>query len=104
MEREKKRHREEMRLAVRAELRTALREILPAQGVVVFGSLVKPGRFSEFSDVDLAIESEPPGITVYRLTSLFGERLGRRVDVVPLSECRFRDRVLREGEIWTPQG
>jgi predicted nucleotidyltransferase len=104
MERDEKRRREEMRLAVRADLRAALREFLPAQTVVVFGSLMKRDCFSEVSDVDLAIETEPAGMTVYRLTSLLGERLGRRIDVVPLSECRFRDRILREGEAWMPQG
>lgn len=103
MERDGKRRREAMRLTVRAELRHALRELLPDQKVILFGSLVKANRFTECSDVDLAIESEPPGMTIYRLTSLLGERLGRRVDVVLLPGCRFRERILREGERWMPQ-
>jgi predicted nucleotidyltransferase len=103
MEEGEKRRREQMRLAARAELRTALREFLPAQTVIVFGSLVRPDRFREVSDIDVAIESEPSGMTVCRLTSLLGERLGRRIDIISLPECRFRDRILREGETWTPQ-
>ncbi len=99
----KSERREELRLAVGSELRDSLREFFPAQPVTVFGSLVKPGRFSEASDIDLAIEREPAGMTICQLTSLLGERLGRRVDIVLLSECRFRDRILREGKVWTPQ-
>jgi predicted nucleotidyltransferase len=101
IESEKYRRREALREEVRRRLRTALSEFVPAQRAIVFGSLVKAGRFSETSDVDVALETEPAGMTTYQLTSLLGERLGRRVDVVLLSECRFRDRVLREGETWT---
>ena len=104
MARNKKRRGEEIRLAVRAELRDALQEFLPAQKVVVFGSLVRTDCFSDVSDVDLAIESEPVAMTIYQLSSLLGERLGRRVDVILLPECRFRERILREGEVWIPQG
>src|ERR1700737_2387955 len=103
MERDRKKRREGMRLAVRAELRNALQEFLPEQSVVLFGSLVKPDQFSEVSDVDFAIEKEPAGMTICQLTSLLGERLGRRVDVILLPECRFRERILREGEIWTAE-
>lgn len=103
MERDEKKHREEMRLAVRAELRDSLQEFLPGQKVVLFGSLAKPDQFSDVSDVDLAIENEPARMTIYQLTSLLGERLGRRVDVVLLPECRFRERIFREGEVWIPQ-
>ena len=72
--------------------------------VIVFGSLVRPGRFNEQSDVDLALESEPVGMSVYQLCSLLAERLGRRVDVLLLSESRFRDKILKEGETWTLPG
>ena len=61
------------------------------------------GAFSEVSDVDLGIEREPAGMTVYQLISLLGERLGRRADVVLLPDCRFKERIVREGETWMPQ-
>jgi predicted nucleotidyltransferase len=96
------RERERLRLAVRAGLRAALGDLLPKTPVTVFGSLVKPGRFNEYSDVDLALAAEPTVMSVFQLSSLLGERLGRRVDVVLLSECRFRARILREGETWMP--
>lgn len=83
------------------QLQDSLRKLLPNQPVIVFGSLVHTARFNEDSDIDLAIEAEPPGLSIFRLSSLLAEQLGRRVDIVLLPECRFRDRVLREGELWT---
>ena len=38
------------------------------------GSLIEPGRFREWSDVDLAIEADPPGMSSYLLASLLAER------------------------------
>jgi len=96
--------REILRRDVRRRLRRALTELRPVPTAIVFGSLVKPGRFSEISDVDIALEAEPAGMTTNLLTSLLAERVGRPVDVVMLSECRFRDRILREGETWTLLG
>ena len=93
---------ERLRAAVREQLRVALAEILPGTTAIIFGSLTKPGRFTEDSDVDVALAEEPPGMSIYQLTALLAERLGRRVDVVLLPECRFRDKILREGETWTP--
>jgi predicted nucleotidyltransferase len=51
--------------------------------------------------VDLALAAEPPGSSVYQLIAQLSERLGRRVDVLLLSESRLRDKILREGEAWT---
>ncbi|MGO8676417.1 MAG: nucleotidyltransferase family protein [Limisphaerales bacterium] len=96
--------RERLRLEVRRQLREVLPQAVPGQRVVVFGSLAKPGRFSEESDIDLALECEPPGMSLYQLASRLAERMGRRVDVLLLRECRFRDKVLREGETWMPPG
>lgn len=98
---DRRERREVLRQQTRQHLRTILRELIPAESVIVFGSIVKPGRFNESSDVDLALEAESATMSIYQLTSLLAERLGRPVDVVLLSECRFRDRVLREGERWT---
>ena len=94
---------ERLRLEVRERLRAALREILPEKTpVILFGSLTKPGQFTEASDVDMALAAELPGMSVYQLTAQLSECLGRRVDVMLLSECRFRDKILAEGETWTP--
>lgn len=84
----------------RRQLRHSLAQLVPGQQVVVFGSLTKPGVFNDASDIDLALEHEPCGISSGQLMSELTERLGRRVDVVLLGRCRFRDRILREGEVW----
>ena len=92
---------ERLRLQTRRKLDEALEEFLAGQQAIVFGSVVKPGCFSEASDVDLALVTEPSGMSVYLLTSMLAERLGRPVDVLLLAECRFREKILREGERWT---
>jgi predicted nucleotidyltransferase len=101
IETERRERREELRLSVRAGLRDAIRELLPRTSVRLFGSITRPYRFNEFSDVDLALDAEVPGVSIYQLISLLSERLGRRVDVLLLSECRFRDKIIAQGELWT---
>lgn len=85
----------------RRRLRSAIAELMPGQKVIIFGSLTKPGLFNDRSDVDLALESEPAHMSQYQLISRLMERLGRPVDVVLLAQCRFRDKIRREGEAWT---
>ncbi len=92
--------RESMRLRVRAELRSALREMAPGRIVTIFGSLTRPGKFNEYSDVDLALDEEWSDPNTYQLSAILGERLGRRIDVVLLTECRFKKRLVSEGEVW----
>jgi predicted nucleotidyltransferase len=87
--------------STRRQLREALAALIPGQRVIVFGSLTRPGRFNDRSDVDLALETEPPGFSALRLMGELSERLERPVDVILLSNCRFRDKILREGEVWT---
>ncbi len=84
----------------RRRLAAALAELIPGERVLLFGSLTKPGVFNDASDVDMALEREPPGASVGQLMVELEERLGRRVDVVLLEACRFRDRIRREGEVW----
>jgi predicted nucleotidyltransferase len=78
-----------------------LTELIPGQKVIIFGSLARPGVFNDRSDVDLALESEPEQMSAERLTSELMERLERPVNVVLLDHCRFRDKILRQGEVWT---
>ncbi len=85
---------------MRARLRTALASLIPGQRVIVFGSLTKPGVFNDRSDVDLALEAEPSGMDTWRLTAELMERLDCRVDVLLLDRCRFRETILKEGEVW----
>ena len=85
----------------RRRLRSALAELLPGSRVIVFGSLTRPERFHEDSDVDVALIEVPEGLDELRLMAELEERLERPVDVLRLSQCRFRDKIMREGEVWT---
>jgi predicted nucleotidyltransferase len=97
--------RQQRRLDVFAEtrrrLQSALKELIPGQRVILFGSLTKPGVFNDRSDVDLALETEPVQMSAERLISELMERLDRPVDVLLLDRCSFREKILREGEAWT---
>lgn len=84
----------------RQRLQQALAELIPGHKVILFGSLTRPGIFNERSDVDLALESVPPQMSVYRLIAELMERLDRPVDILLLDQCRFRERIRREGEVW----
>lgn len=100
LNRERAERNEALRLQVRERLRLVLQRLLPVDRVVVFGSLTKPHRFTDASDIELALETEPTATSLYQLTALLAEEMGRPVDIILLSECRFRDRIAREGEIW----
>lgn len=97
----RQRRRLEVYEETRRRLREALADLIPGSRVFVFGSLTKPGVFNDRSDVDLALEQEPPQMNVWQLTGALMERLERPVDVVLLGRCRFREKILREGEVWT---
>jgi predicted nucleotidyltransferase len=92
--------RERLRLATRDRLRSVLARVLPGETVHVFGSITKPGRFFEGSDIDIALEHEPSTIGLYELIGLLHEELGSPVDVLLLTETRFREKILLEGELW----
>lgn len=85
-----------------AELGSHLSAVLPGFPVLVFGSLAKPGAFHAGSDIDLGIEKEPPGTTLYRLTAELSDRMGLPVDIVVLETCRFAAKIRKEGIPWTP--
>jgi predicted nucleotidyltransferase len=86
----------------RQALADELRVRLPSGTVVwVFGSLVRRGVFNAASDVDIALESEPAGLSCFRLSSELEEALGRPVDVVLLNESRLAVQIQSTGDKWT---
>jgi predicted nucleotidyltransferase len=100
-ERERRRRHDAARAdETRAALRTSLARHVPGTPVRVYGSLVKPGRFREWSDVDVAVESLPAGMTLEYLHSLLSADIGREVDVCLLERTRLRPVIEREGERW----
>lgn len=93
---------EAARLAARGRLRQALAALLPVGSEVwVFGSILRPGKFREDSDVDIAVESLPPGMSEAWLQYQLALRIDRGVDVLNLHETGLRARIEREGEKWT---
>ena len=66
----------------------------------IFGSLIRPNRFTEESDVDLAVESIEPEHMFVAMTALV-EATAREVDLVELSKCPFAHRIRQEGILWT---
>ncbi|MBA3960639.1 MAG: nucleotidyltransferase domain-containing protein [Chthoniobacterales bacterium] len=86
----------------RSRLKSALGDLLPSQPVILFGSLTRPGVFNDRSDIDLALEKEPSHLNTWQLTAALMQQLDRPVDVVILPKCRFREKIMREGERWTP--
>ncbi len=94
-------YREDLRRDVRKKLEQALHELAPGEEVVLFGSVTQPHAFHEKSDVDIAFVHEPEKLSRYALQAKLEERIGCPVDLVIISECRFREKIMREGERWT---
>ncbi len=65
----------------------------------LFGSMTQPGQFSQFSDLDLALDSLSPG-EPFGLISHLSTFLNREVDLVPLDQCHFAEKIQREGVRW----
>ncbi len=81
-------------------LEAALRRHVPGVAVWVYGSLVKPGRFHDWSDVDVALESLPAGMTLEYLQSLLSADVGREVDVCLIDRTRLKPVIEGSGERW----
>jgi predicted nucleotidyltransferase len=92
--------RETDRRAVLERLHGVLQELLRGEVVWVLGSLAQAGRFGPYADIDLALERIPPRFSEYWLQGELEHRLGRRVDILLLTESRLRTKIEREGLRW----
>ena len=93
---------ERERCAVRERLAAAVQDLLPkASRLWVYGSLIKPGRFREWSDVDVALDRDPPRMSIHLLASLLSERCRRHVDLCLIGETRLAAAIRAGGESWT---
>lgn len=86
--------------SARKRLREALHRHLPGLRVWLFGSILEPERFHAASDIDLAVEDLPEGMSIYTLTALLDEDMRRRVDIIYLPESRLRIKIINKGELW----
>jgi uncharacterized protein len=98
-------HNEQQRQEVLARLLNWLNQFgaqYEMKGVHIFGSLTMPGRFTERSDVDVAIESINPDYFFDVIGYLVTE-LGREVDLVELNKCHFAQRIREQGVLWNSE-
>ncbi|MDO8445649.1 MAG: hypothetical protein Q7T53_06055 [Deltaproteobacteria bacterium] len=99
----KSKEREERRLQLIGRLFDILNRL--SKGVsfdeaYIFGSLIKPYRFSELSDIDIGfigLKDEDFFMTI----SFISDEIGLEVDVMQLEGHRLADKVKREGIRWT---
>lgn len=84
----------------RGLLRESLSRHVPGTAVWVYGSLVRPGRFHEWSDVDVALESLPAGMTLEYLQSLLSADVGREADICLIDGTRLKSVIEGSGERW----
>ena len=100
----KRRHNQEQkRQEILAQVINWLETVGSQQGIeraYIFGSLTRPGDFTEASDVDIAISGELPE-EFCTLMSLLSTTLGREVDLISLEKCHFSDRIRDRGILWT---
>ena len=89
-----------LRLEVREQLGHCLHRLMAGHRIWLFGSLLQPGTFNAASDIDLAIETLPTGMSIYTLTALLEEDMQRPVDVVELPNSRLRRKIMATGETW----
>jgi len=66
----------------------------------LFGSVTQVGRFSQHSDLDLAVPTLSQG-DPFGLASYLSLHINRDVDVVPLDQCHFADKICRTGLQWS---
>ncbi len=66
----------------------------------IFGSLTKPGKFHQKSDIDIAVEQINPENFCNAISFLSTETL-RDVDIIKLSQCHFADSIRNTGILWT---
>ena len=96
--------REAARQQTIGRVEASLEQLTPNFGldeVYLFGSILRAGRFTERSDVDLAVEEL--GADYWAFLARVSELVGREVDLVELAGCRFAARIRREGRRWTPK-
>ncbi|MDX1688203.1 MAG: nucleotidyltransferase domain-containing protein [Candidatus Promineifilaceae bacterium] len=95
--------REEERRALLADVLRkldALAEQFDLQEAYVFGSVARPGRYREDSDVDVAVAGLPSEQFISLMAQLSAS-LGRDVDMIELEKIHFADKIKREGIKWT---
>ena len=100
----KRRESEALRLAVQARALRLLDESpVDLDKAILFGSVVRPGRFDPRSDVDIAVPDLEPR-DFFALMGHLEAGLEREIDLVPIDHCHFADSIRRTGLTWNRTG
>ncbi|MEL6493067.1 MAG: nucleotidyltransferase domain-containing protein [Cyanobacteria bacterium J06621_3] len=70
------------------------------QSGYIFGSVTMPNRFTQHSDIDLAVETHKSG-DICGLMGGLSMLLLRDIDMVPLDQCHFAEKIRATGLAWT---
>ena len=65
----------------------------------IFGSLTMPDRFTQRSDIDLVVETHKTG-DICALMGGLSQIVLRDIDMVPLDQCDFAEKIRRTGLVW----
>lgn len=79
-----------------------IRKDLYFKEAYIFGSILKPGRFYNDSDIDIAVnglKDKDFFLFMARLSDMAGED----VDVLQLEKHRLKDKIMKEGLLWKKQ-
>lgn len=101
----KSKERERLRLAIIERAKQILKEMqetIPFEKACLFGTITKPYRFSEGSDIDIAfvgLRNED----FFPALAYLSRNLGRDIDILQLEKHRLREKIIQEGIIWTKQ-
>ncbi len=94
---------ERRRVAMLARVLAAVDEIVPSFDVrraYILGSLARPGRYHERSDVDTAVEWPRGKVGFFDLAGDVSRLIGQDIDIQPLDQIPFADKIRREGILW----
>ena len=98
----KKKEREDLRLHVIAKILTAIERLsgeIAFGEAYLFGSVTKPFRFSERSDIDIGFIGLD-NRHFFKVMSYISEEAGRDVDIVQLEDHRLADKIKKGGILW----
>jgi hypothetical protein len=98
----KRRDQEELRLHMMGKIQTALDRLsreIAFEEEYLFGSITKPFRFSERSDIDIGFIGLDDRY-FFRVMYCISEEIGRDVDIVQLEDHRLADKIKRQGTRW----
>jgi predicted nucleotidyltransferase len=94
---------EQERLLLLSKILQWLEEFNTCYGIeqaYIFGSILRPGKFHQDSDIDLAVSQINPD-DYCTVISLLHQYLGREVDLIILDTCHFSNRIRDTGLLWT---